>query len=310
MGDALENQDNNLNTEQSGAGGESAPLENEVEVVLVGDEDEQSEKPAPKRNPIVDMRKRIKEQNRENKEVKSELDKLRERLAQYENGQAPASAPSPAPSAAPTAQPNIADEPPTLEECGYDTTLYQQKMVAWNRELVKQTVDEQYGDQSAREQRRASETRAEAAVTAHYQRASELKVSDYVQAEDAAVEVLGAQLISSLQTTLDQSETLIYFLGKNPDKAQEMKELFDTNPGKATFALGQLSSKLTLLPKGKKPPNPDVPLTGGGGSVNASTYNRYLKQLNVAYDEGDINTAKDIRAQAKAEGITLPFNVS
>lgn len=270
-------------------------IEDEVEIFVEPTEEELELEAAPvKRNPVRDMRKRIKEQNRENKDLSSENQQLRDQLAANK-----------------PAIPAVADKPePTLEDCGYDTEKFQREYSIWNGAQLDKKLDDRLNRQHTSEQTSAATAEREASIEGHYQRASELRVGDYEEVEDVAVEALGAKLIQSIQSTVDNSEALIYYLGKNPEKAAQVAVLFEANPGKATFELGKIASRITLRPKGKGAPVPDLAVPGGGGALNASVYNRYKKALDAAYGKGDLSAIKAVRLEAKNAGVDLPFNVT
>jgi len=275
-------------------------LEDQVEIVLdIEDEDEGTPPPQPKRNPVRDMRNRIKEQKGENSDLRKENMELKERLRTKET---PAG----------TTSPPSDDGVPTLEGCGYDTTKYQQQYAEYNQKQLDARIDERFREVEGRDVRTAASQQAEVTIEKHYERASELKVANYEEVEDVAVAALGVDLVRSIQTTVDNSERLIYWLGMNPEKAAGLKVQFDSNPGKATFELGRLSSKLSLRPKGKQPPAPDMGVKGGGSAINATLYGKFLKKLNIAYDSGvdSLSAARAIRKEAKAAGIELPYNIS
>ena len=100
----------------------------------------------------------------------------------------------------------------------------------------------------------------------HYKRADALKVKDYDETEDKAIEILGQDVVNQLIANTDKSPELLYYLGKNPGKAQEMAEMVKTNPVKGVFELGRLGAKLSARPKSRtKPaPAPEGEQRGGG----------------------------------------------
>jgi len=274
----------------------SVVIEDEVVVVLEGQEEEAppTEQP-PKRNPVRDMRKRIKEQNRENSDQSKVIRDLQAQLA--------------AASKKPD-DPPATDEAPTLEGCGYDTQKFQTEYSIWNDAQQDKKLDERISKRENREQQTTATEQTEKRIEGHYQRASDLQVGDYEQTEDAAVAVLGVNLVQSIQNTVDDSELIIYYLGKNPVKAAELSVVYEQNPANFTYQLGKLSGKITLRPKnGKGAPNPDIPVGGGGGSANATLLSKYLKKLAEASNaDNPLAARKLVREQATSAGIDLPYN--
>jgi len=260
-----------------------------VDIVLEGEESQEAVK-SPK-NPVRDMRKRIKEQNRENSALREEVNVLKQAM---QSGGTPR-----------VEEPKVVvpTERPTLASTNYDTGEYELQMEAYMAGGVERAIDKRLINAKQQDNNKADES----SIAEHYKRATDLNVGDYEEMEDKAIEALGVDIVQSLQTTVDQSEMLIYYLGKNPKKAAEIRSTFDRNPAKATFELGTLAAKLTLKPRGDKIPAPDDPLGGGGGGVNPH-YNKYFKMLQKAYDDGDLDTARKVRTEAKDKGVELPYN--
>ena len=283
----------------------SAEGEGHDDVVLEGEQTAEEESPAPqKRNPIRSMRKRIKEQNRELRESRGANESLREEIARLNQTIRNASQPQqPAAEAVPTQR-------PTLQSAGYDTDRYEQQLDQWYQEQMGQMIEDRLGQQSQDATQQRQSAAFDQAISGHYERANALNVPDYEVIEDAAARMMGLELVEAIQATSEKSEQLIYFLGKRPEKATEIRTLYEQNPGKATLALGELSSQLTLKPKTKTPPDPEVPVRGGGGAQGSPAFNKHYKDLQKAYDAGDLTEIRRVRQQAKAEGIELPFNIT
>lgn len=103
----------------------------------------------------------------------------------------------------------------------------------------------------------------------HYRRADALKVPDYDDTEDNAIGILGHEVVNQLISNSDKSEVILYWLGKNPGKAEDLKGLIESNPVKGVLELGRLEAKLVARPKSKdKPaPGPDRDQRGGGAGT-------------------------------------------
>lgn len=276
--------------------------EDTVEIVLEG---EQETAPAagkpPKRATVRHMRERIKELNRDTKDKSKEINALQARIDELEERLASAaqSQTSPVPTNA-----QGAPRRPTLSDYDYDTDRYEAAFAEW-------VIDRTTAAQDQRQAQAATTQQAESRIAQHYERANKLNVLDYEQAEDATIQVLGAEFVQSIQATIPDSEKVLYFLGKNPEKLHYFHNLFASEPGRATFELGQMSTKLTLVPKRKTPPDPDIPIKGGGGHAGNPKYQKYLKELQGVYGSGKpgaLQAARDIRKRAMAEGVELPLN--
>ncbi len=106
----------------------------------------------------------------------------------------------------------------------------------------------------------------QARQVAHYKKADALKVKDYDDTEDAAIAILGQDVTNQLITASDKSPEVLYYLGKNPDAAKDIKALIESNPVKGVLKLGALEARLKSRPKAKQrnAPDPDGELSGGG----------------------------------------------
>ncbi len=71
----------------------------------------------------------------------------------------------------------------------------------------------------------------------------------------------------------DSSSRILYYLGKNPDAAEEIAELVKTRPIAGVLRLGELGATLKVKPKSKTSvaPDPDDELAG---TVNKGTGKR------------------------------------
>lgn len=124
----------------------------------------------------------------------------------------------------------------------------------------------------------------------HYQRADKLKVKDYDATEDKAIEILGQDIVKQVMAATDKSAEILYYLGKNPDKAESIKELIATNPVQGVFEIGALSRGLEVRPKAqsKPAPDPDTELEGGS-SPKSNDYEKKLDELREkARETGDL----------------------
>ena len=195
---------------------------------------------------------------------------------------------------------------PTLESCGYDEQKYAQAMENWVRNDVAPSVlSEQLSrlDQD-RQQEQVEEQRKEA-LESHYQRADQLKVKDYDDTEDKVVAIMGRELVQEIAATVDESANLLYYLGKNPSKAEEFKRKFDENPAAATYALGKFAGGLSIKPVSKKPtPKPDKPLDGKGPSGNV--WDKRLEKARAeAQKTGSMDAVLKVKREAAKAGVNL-----
>ena len=133
---------------------------------------------------------------------------------------------------------------------------------------------------------------------AHYDRAAKLGVKDYEDAEDALIEILGAENVRHIIQSTAKSELLTYHLGKNPDKARYFADFIKREPVAAVMELGELSAGLSVQPKTPQPlaPDPDKDLEGG----IAPTPDAYERQLDKLRDTGNMQAIMEFKRKHKA----------
>ena len=125
----------------------------------------------------------------------------------------------------------------------------------------------------------------------HYRRADTLKVRDYDATEDKAVDILGRDFTNQVIASAEKSPEILYHLGKNPEKAEEIKELLETDPVKGVLRIGALEARLSVKPRARtnNAPDPDTELEGAT-APKASDFERKLDKLRVkAQETGDIS---------------------
>ncbi len=148
--------------------------------------------------------------------------------------------------------------------------------------------------------------------TRHYEQADKLGAVDYQETEDKAVAILGNETVNQLISKMDSSPLILYFLGKNPDEAEEIKALIDTDPVKAVLKLGELGAGLKVQPKAKSDPTPDPDdeLRGGSPAATGALAKKFEKAIALAQQGGEksqkgLKQMAALRKEAKAKGITL-----
>jgi hypothetical protein len=233
--------------------------EDEVEIVVDGEEE-------PPSVPVAVMRRRLASKNRAIGEVKSEKDEatrqaealaeenklLRMRIEQESqkvNNKEP-----------------VEDDFETFDE-------YRAALRKYDKAQMEQLVQNQTQEALKATQTQTAQTQNEQAlgqqIDAHYERSASLKLPDYEEVEEKAVDILGDNVAKQIVANTEKSHLLMYHLGKNPAKAQQLKALIDTNPLKGILEIGELASSLKVKAKGKPAPDPDA-LVQGGGDVSTN----------------------------------------
>lgn len=147
--------------------------------------------------------------------------------------------------------------------------------------------------------------------TKHYERAAVLGAKDFDETEDKAIEILGNDTVNQLIRNFDKSELVLYYLGKNPAKAEEIAQLIKTNPIAGVAELGRMEARLSAKPKSTTEPTPDPDEELQGGSPGAAKSNKFQRKLDKAREDatdgasGRMQDIADIKKEAKEAGVAV-----
>ncbi|MBF1995632.1 scaffolding protein [Serratia symbiotica] len=135
------------------------------------------------------------------------------------------------------------------------------------------------------------------AARKHYDAAEQLNLPDYQAKEDAFRAMLAPGIDAEIMALFpEKSAAIFYHLGANPEKAQHILSLPQTQ---AIIALTRLSDRLTLKPRGKQisgAPAVDEPVQG---QTAAGHREALRKQMAVAADKRDIATYRMLKQKCK-----------
>lgn len=208
-------------------------------------------KPAPQW--VKDLRKGFKEQQRENRELKRQLEEIQTKPAEQ----------------ASQVQSDVVIAKPTLESCEYDEERYEQELTQWHE---KKTHADKAKQQQVQQQQQFQQ-RLQQRLQEHQQRASQLPVKDYAEVEEIVrreVPRLHQEVL--LHAADEGTELIAYALGKNPQLRQRL--IAETDPIRAAFQLGQLSAKVKLAPKVTQNAKPEPEIKGGAGNAKSDEFNK------------------------------------
>lgn len=173
-----------------------------------------------------------------------------------------------------TEKPIELGEKPTLKGSGYDDAKFAEEIIAYDNR--KRKVEAQAAEKAkmVEEQNAQWQKRQE--------KYSDLKqehsFKDFSEAEELVVETFSQTQQSIIIQGAEDSALLVYALGKNPKKLEELSKI--TNPVDFAFSLAKVESQLNV--KSKKAPKPEKRLnTGkaGGQSGNSdSTLDRLREE--------------------------------
>ncbi len=224
----------------------------EVEIVVAG-EDEPTSKPRPSgfQKRLGKMKAKIDASNTEAEEAKRRADALEEenkllRMAQQQK-----------------TSNNRPDEDDFDNRADY--LAADQK---WTDARAEAIAVEKFNQLNQQNQSQQTQTQSRAAlnrqIDAHYDRSAELKVPDYSETEAVAADILGDDIAEQIVANTDNSHLVMYHLGKNPGKAEHLKELLATEPMKGVLEIGRLAGSLSVRSKSNTP-DPEQPVDPGSG---------------------------------------------
>ncbi|EEQ1193169.1 phage capsid protein [Salmonella enterica] len=226
-------------------GDEEIPLTEE-------DDDRVDGQPAPQW--VKDLRKGFKETQKENRELRRQLEEALAKPAEQQPTQT---------------QTDAIPPKPTLESCDYDEQAFETALTDWHE---KKSRAEQQKQQQQRQQQEVIQ-RFQQRLEKHNERATRLPVKDYRETEEIVRRELPAIQQEILIHAADEgSELIAYALGKNQQLRQRVAA--ETDPIRAAFLLGQISKQVSLAPKPKKAPKPEPEVRGGGADAKQDDFNK------------------------------------
>lgn len=228
--------------------------------VVIGDEDDENGedgKPAPQwvkglRQQHRDQAKRLRELEDENKRLK-----------------APAAA-------APTV-----GAKPTLEGCGYDDAKFEAELTAWYES--KRKVDEAEAAKKAKADAEAAAWQKK--LDSYKNDTSKLNAPDFDVAEEVVRQRLDVTQQGIIIQGSDNPRLVVYALGKNPKKAEELAAIKD--PLQFAFAVAKMETQMKISTGKKAPPAPDKPLNGGSGNLSGGVDSQLESLREEAAKTGD-----------------------
>jgi hypothetical protein len=237
-------------------------------VVSIDGESPAPEEAAPEW--VRDLRKQHREQKRRNRELEQELEQMRSQ------GQ--------------RAQP--LGPKPTLEVYDYDTDKYEKALADWFDRKRRHDAEQE----AVQRQQQAITQQWEQKQQEYFRRKEALKARDFDDAEDVVKDILNVTQQGIIVKGAENPEIVVYALGKNPKKAQELAQIDD--PIDFAFAISKLEAKLKVATKKSAPP-PEKTVKGQGrvsGSVDST-----LERLRAEAEKtGDYSKVIRYKKQLKA----------
>ena len=208
-------------------------------VVSIGEEAPPPEEHTPAPEWVKELRKTNRELQRQNRELQAR-----------------------AQAAPPETKPVVIGNKPKLEDHDYDADKYEEALTNWFER--KRQADDVNAKQEAEvmNQQKAWQSKLDGYGKAK----AELRVKDFEDAEAVAQELFNITQQGVMLQGADNPALVVYALGKNPKKAQELAAIKD--PVKFAFAVAKLEKDLKVTNRRAAPP-PERILSGTGRSSGA-----------------------------------------
>ena len=224
-------------------------IEDEIEI-SIGDESLTSEEEDDSKAPewVKDVRNSNRELKKQNKQYQKELE-------DYKRSMEPKA-------------PVVGDKP-TLEGCDYDEEKFEVALTSY-QERKRASEDEQKSQQrQIEEEKKAWNDK----LTQYDEAKKSLKVKNYDEAEEVALSSLDPTQQGILVQGAENSALLVYAIGKNPKRAEELSKIKD--PVKFAFAVAKMEKDLKVTTK-KRAVAPEGKIRGSA-PISGSVDNRLNK---------------------------------
>jgi len=248
--------------------------ESEIEevTVTIGEEsppqeEEQEEAPSW----VKELREQQRQLKKENKELKKKLEVKSESVE---------------------SMPTAPKQKPTLEECDYDEDVYAEKLDQHYQDKQEYKKHQEKINTQQQEQTQAWES----TLQSYAEKRNSLKVSDYEDAEEIVTETLNETQQGMILQGADNPATLVYALGKNPQKAKELAGIQD--PVKFAFAVAKLEAQLKVTPK-RKPTTKVEKTIKGSGSLSGTMDKKLDRLREEANKTGDFSKVHAYKKQLR-----------
>lgn len=205
--------------------------EQEELVVQIGDAEPEEDEAAKAPQWVRDLRKRARDLERENRELKS--------------GKEP--------------EPEQLGSKPTRESCDYDDDEYDRQLEAWYERKRETDAAEQRRKDAEREQA----TTWQGKLSRYAEGRTTLGAKDYEDAETHVVDTLTVTQQGIIVQGADNPALVTYALGKNPSRLKELAAIAD--PIEFAFAVSKLEVQLKVKDRNNPPP-PEKSVRGASGA--------------------------------------------
>lgn len=168
---------------------------------------------------------------------------------------------------------------PTLEDCDYDEDTYSQKLDEWYAK--KQEVDRKQAEIESNKQKEKQAW--ENTLNNYVEQRSNIKAQDFEDAESVVMDLFDQTQQGMLIQGATNAATLVYALGKNPEKAKELASIKD--PVKFAWAASKLEGSMKTT--NRKPTVKPEKVVKGSGSLSGTVDAQLDKLRAEAAKTGD-----------------------
>lgn len=244
---------------------DDAESDDEVVISIDGESPPQDDDDKKAPEWVRDLRKSHRETQRENRELKAKLDAL----------------------AGAGDKPVELGKKPTLEDCDYDSDVYDRQLSEWYEK--KRERDE--AEAKVKEDQRKQEQEWQNNLDEFAKKKAALKVKDFEEAEEFVDDNFSQMQRGMIIQGAENPALVYYALGKNPKKAKELSEIKD--PVKFAFTVARLETQMKVTTR-KAATKPEKTVSGSGrvsGSVD-STLERLRAEASKTGDFTKLNAYK------------------
>lgn len=248
--------------------------EDETVVVTIGDEQPVVDEIPPNAPPWVkDLRKANREKDRIIRDLNAKLAAV---------------------ASAEPAQAEVLPPKPKLEDFDFDPDEFEKAFVDWQGKKAKH----EEAQARTQKERQAAEESWAARVNEYNKLKTALKVPDYADAELVVQDRFTPTQQGIIVQALDNPALVVYAIGKNEKKAEELAAIKD--PVKFAVAVAKLETQLKVTPR-KAPPAP--PRVASGTAPVSGTTDQKLERLRAEAEKtGDYTKVAQYRRQMRQGG--------
>ena len=173
---------------------------------------------------------------------------------------------------------------PTLESCEYDEERRDREYDEWKERVAKAEAQKREADEQAEREQAEWSQRAEAYKASK----ATLAVSGYDEAEAEVFAAIPSEVQALILRQPERAPALVYALSRNPAKLEELSKL---NLADAAMLVGELRAKVKME-KRRKLPDPDKPVNGRSGTPSTANLERLRDKARKSGDWDSYFAAK------------------